>query len=115
MKTTATEYATSKSPDGKFRQGTVIEIKGHSTKAENGRFVLAHPFLPQGEGRAYFQWYRLGASGQVLKGHGANNLRGAGSREIEEWIAAGLLTVVSEPEVHPACCGCSDCDAALAA
>ena len=68
-------YATSKNPDGKFRQGTVINVQGHPVKAENGRFVLNAPFLPQGEGRAYFQWSRLGADGCVLRGHSTRNLR----------------------------------------
>ncbi len=108
-------YATSKNPAGTFRQGTIIEIVGHPTKSENGRFQLNAPFLPQGEGRACFQWSRLNASGAVLPGHSARNLRGASSRTMEQWIADGYLRIVSEPAVHPACCGCSDCDDALAA
>ena len=111
---TNTEYATSKNPSGKFRQGTIIEISGHELKAENGRFRLNAPFLPQGEGRAYFQWSRLGRGDRALA-PSTNNLRGGSSRHIEEMIAAGQLRIVSEPSEHPACCGCADCDARYAA
>lgn len=112
---TTIEYATSKNPNGKFRQGTVIEISGHSTKAENGRFQLNSPFLPQGHGHAYFQWTRLDRRGCPLSDGGTRNLRGAYSFQIEAMIADGQLRIVSEPDVHPACRGCADCDARYAA
>ena len=108
-------YATTKNPDGFLRQGTVIEIAGHPTKAENGRFVLLAPFLPQGEGRATFRWSRLGADGKVLQGHSTRNLRGTWSYRIEQWRCEGWFRVVSEPAVHPACCGCADWEARYAA
>ena len=109
-----TDYATNKNPNGKFRQGTVIEISGCELKAENGRFQLNAPFPSQGEGRAYFQWSRLGRGDRVLA-LSTSNLRGASSREVEAMLAAGQLRIVSEPELHPACCGCADCEARYAA
>ena len=109
----ATGYATTKNRNGKFRQGTIIEVKGCEKKADAGRFVLNAPFLPQGEGRAYFQWTRLGANGERLKRQTTNNLRGEHSRTVAQWEAAGILTIVSEPEVHPACCGCAACEEAI--
>lgn len=50
----------------KYADGTVIDVSGQETKAENGRFVICEQFIDQPNGDAYFQYVRIDRHGSRL-------------------------------------------------
>jgi hypothetical protein len=93
-------YATQEKPNGRFREGTIIRVKGASCKTDNGTFRLESPFPEQSRGGSYFQWRRLKKNGEIVANPNiARNLRGGRVAKLEGWISAGICEIVSEPEV----------------
>jgi hypothetical protein len=70
------DYATTDNPNGKYKEGTVIDVTGAAIKASNGRFVISHPFQPQPNEDSYHTLIRLDRNGHPLESHVARNCRG---------------------------------------
>ncbi len=59
-------YATTKNPNGKYKNGTIIKITGRKIKVANGTFKITSLFGPQPKSDdAYFLYTRILNNGKL--------------------------------------------------
>lgn len=70
--------------------GTVLVVKGHPTKSENGRFVVVSSFT---SGQSF--WKRVKRNNEWSKGgNTARNFKGQSRETLNAWIAQGIASIV---------------------